>query len=86
MFQANRVRLARPNHSALELFKLGEEEISRSQNYEVKFLGDITDQLWPSRENRKRETSAIYGDIMDQLVKTEKGRQAPYGDITPQPV
>ena len=23
---------------------------------------------------------------MDQLVKTEKGRQAPYGDITPQPV
>ena len=60
MFQANRVRLARPYHSALELFKLGEEEISRSQNYEVKFLGDITDQLWPSRENRKRETSAIW--------------------------
>ena len=75
MFQANRVRLARPYHSALELFKLGEEEISRSQKYEVKFLGDITDQLWPSRENRKRETSTIYGDIMDQLVKIEKGRQ-----------
>merc|ERR1719500_872252 len=76
MFQANRVRLARSYHSALELFKLGEEEISRSQNYEVKFLGDITDQLWPSRENRKRRDKRhmeISQINFGQVVKTEKG-------------
>jgi len=52
----------------------------------VKFLGDITDQLWPSRENRlvKKERQAPYGDIMPQLVKTEKERQTPYGDIMAQ--
>ena len=95
MFQANRVRLAGPCHSALELFQLGEAEMMKLESWELrgeKFHTDIMDQVWPSCENwivnKGREAS--YREIswinFGQVVKRELWirREKCLGDIMDQ--